>query len=423
MDFPPGLFTQYPTLEHLAEGAPTTLNLTAPEDLDAVILLAEKLEIGFPDHEILSAIEAHGEDAAIPLGLAVAAKLALSKSLVTHLKRPVFVSVIFAVYKEHQRILKREEHPHGEDFLRRKFRQMKWLCESSAMIKWEMIIVDDGCPEGSGEIAEKIIAEEGMGDRLRVRYLEKAIAEGLPGAGDLKSASESQKGGGILYGMWDALQTEHPDEEHIVLFTDADLSTHLGQIGLLLDPLEKNQIAAAIGSRREKSSVVVKAGTRNTRGKLFIYLWKRLVSVLPNVIDTQCAFKAFPAEVARQIIAPAIEKKFAFDIELLIKAALLDSGSITTVPVAWIDSEAASTTTDLEPYLSMLQSIVKMYRAYLPQSADAEPFARFIESLDEERWNTCINNVPAAIADCEPFQLGSEMLVSAEQLEAAIQQG
>ena len=238
------------------------------------------------------------------------------------------------------------------------------------------------------------------------------MAEGL------ESPADSQKGGAILYGMWDALQ-DGDRENHIVLYTDADLSTHLGQIGLLLKPMGIGTAAAAIGSRREPSSVVVKTGTRNTRGKLFIYLWKRLVSVLPEVVDTQCAFKAFRADVARQILIPAIEKKFAFDIELLIKTALLDSGSIEKVPVAWIDSEAASTTTDLEPYLSMLQSIVRMYREYLPESDEAAPFASLVESLDPESWDRLCENVPAEIADREPFEFGAKAHVSAEELTKA----
>jgi hypothetical protein len=59
----------------------------------------------------------------------------------------------------------------------------------------------------------------------------------------------------------------------------------------------------AIGSRREPDSVVVKQGTRNDRGKLFIYLWKRMVPVLGDIIDTQCGFKAFdPTAKATNLI-------------------------------------------------------------------------------------------------------------------------
>jgi hypothetical protein len=412
-------------LDSLRQDAPTEVDLTSPEDLDAVISLAESLLEHSTDPAELSGLADPALD--LPLGLAVAVKLALSKTLVAELakerEKPVLVSVLFAVYAEHERILPPEQNPVGEDFLRRKVKQLEWLFDEFPEFDWELIVVDDGCPEGSGRIAEKIIAEDDFGNRVRIRFLEEAIRDSLPGTGDLASTRESQKGGAILYGLWDAIEHRpgrFGDDGHIVLYTDADLSTHLGQVGLLLDPLLGPEgAAAAIGSRRERESVVVKVGTRNTRGKLFIYLWKRLVSVLPNVIDTQCAFKAFPVSVAREIITPAIEKKFAFDIELLIKTSLLERGPIATVPLAWIDSEAASTTTDLEPYLPMLQAIVRMYREYLPPSPDSEPFADFIESLEEEEWSRLVESVPAAIAECEPFELGAETLVPAESLREA----
>ena len=60
------------------------------------------------------------------------------------------LSVVFAVYKEHHRILRPEEHDSGEDFLRRKVAQLNWLASSSPKFSWELVAVDDGCPEGSG---------------------------------------------------------------------------------------------------------------------------------------------------------------------------------------------------------------------------------------------------------------------------------
>ena len=405
---------RFPSIRPLIAEASDSLNLNSEADLDGLLRMAENLLTHCPEVETLREFEAEFANTG-PLSLAVAAKLALSKALVGAASKPGFVSVVFAVYKEHNRIRKPEEHPHGEDFLTRKIHQLRWLFENTDF-GWEVIVVDDGCPEGSGKIAEEIIRESDYAENARVFFLEDAIARGTEVAAGLASTADSQKGGAILYGIWEALKEER--DNHVVLYTDADLSTHLGQIGLLLKPMENPGTAAAIGSRREPSSVVVKVGTRNTRGKLFIYLWKRLISVLPDVIDTQCAFKAFRADVARQILAPAIERKFAFDIELLVKVALADQGRIQNVPLAWIDSEAASTTTDLEPYLPMLQSIVRIQQTYLPESAAAAPFAELIKSLDADAWDRLCDHVPAAIAESEPFELGSDALVSADDLRA-----
>jgi hypothetical protein len=201
--------------------------------------------------------------------------------------------------------------------------------------------------------------------------------------------------------MWDAVQRERVGN-HIVTYTDADLSTHLGQLMLLVDPLLNRDKIVAIGSRREPTSVVIKKGARNDRGKLFIYLWKRLIPNLGNIIDTQCGFKAFRAEIIPEIIDGLIEKKFAFDIELLLRAELLKQGAITKVAVAWIDSEEASTTTDLQPYLPMLKSIVQMYRQYFPEDQLSNEFAQYIASLTEEEFNILLENIPQSITKREP---------------------
>ena len=173
----------------------------------------------------------------------------------------------------------------------------------------------------------------------------------------------------------------------------------------------------AIGSRREKKSVVIKQGRRNDRGKLFIYLWKRMLPDLNAIIDTQCGFKAFDKAMLQAIIQPLIERKFAIDIELLLKAQLRRPGCIARVPIAWIDSEAASTTTDLQPYLPMLKAIAAMYRNYLSANPQAEEFARFIELLTPEAFDRLLENIPPEITDREPLAFGDYDGVTVARLQ------
>ena len=218
--------------------------------------------------------------------------------------------------------------------------------------------------------------------------------------------------------MWLAAQQEN-QENHIIIYTDADLSTHLGQSGLLINPIIAGGNDVAIGSRREVDSVVLKQSSRNNRGKLFIYLWKRLIPVLGDIIDTQCGFKAFKADTIRDIIEEMIEKKFAFDIELLIKAELRKSGQIERVGIAWIDSEAASTTTDIQPYLPMLNAIVKMYRKYLPGNPTSDDFAELIDKLTQKDFENLLENIPEGITSREPIEFADYQGVSASYLSAA----
>ncbi len=78
------------------------------------------------------------------------------------------------MYNEHNRIRTNIEHPSGEDFLRRKVLQLKWLFEGEIDKKWELVFVDDGCPEKSGEIAAEIIQQEKY-NNVRVLFLAMTV--------------------------------------------------------------------------------------------------------------------------------------------------------------------------------------------------------------------------------------------------------
>jgi hypothetical protein len=401
-----------------ASSAPAEIDLTDERQELWLRRLAEEMLAEHPGIDALARLDEQlaTERPSTPVPVRLAAKLALSRRLIRGFGSEFHVSIVFAVYKEHNRLRTRAEHPHGENLLLRKVDQVDWLLGDVAGATWDMLVVDDGCPEASGRIAEGILEAGGAGDNVRVRFLERAIAAGHPATRGLHSADDSQKGGSIEYGMALAAEQSHP--RHVIAFTDADLSTHLGQLGLLVHPILADGRAAAIGSRREPSSVAVKSGVRDARGKLFIYLWKRLIPTLGAVVDTQCGFKAFRAELARRITTDPIERRFAFDIELLLRSELAAGNSIAKVPIAWIDSEAASTTAAIQPYLPMLQSVVQISRAYLPPSGASEEFARFVETLDEPAWQRLVSRVTAEIADRDPGEFDLFDTVSVAQLRA-----
>ncbi|MEZ4850763.1 MAG: hypothetical protein R3B93_19540 [Bacteroidia bacterium] len=409
-------------LENIFDNCPSAPDLTNPDHL---ALVKEKVSLILSHIDDISQLDAlekewiQSKDETTILVL-LALKIARSKLIVKNIKEETKVSIVFAVYKENNRILTSEEHEHGEDFLRQKAAQLSDLFDEYPHLSWELVIVDDGCPEGSGKIAREIAAKEGLEDRVRVLFLEEAIAEGLEVTAPMTSTKDSMKGGAITYGMWDAA-THSQHDNHIIVFTDADLSTHLGQVGLLMDSIINEGKNVCVASRREGNSVVIKKGSRNDRGKLFIYLWKHMVPNLSYIIDTQCGFKAFKKETVLHIVNDMIEKKFAFDIELLLKSELQQTDSIEKVGVAWIDSEAASTTTDLQPYIWMLKAIAQMYKKYLPANPQSDEIAQFILDLSKEEFDQLLDNIPTAITDREPVEFNEFKGVSAEDLRMAIQ--
>ncbi len=408
-------------IEKIIENGIRSIDLTNEKHAVCIIKTANDLLKEYPTFADLQKLENTLSDRSSEsmTFLLLALKLACSKSLVSQVNEAWHISVVFAVYKEHHRIRKSSEHPHGEDFLMKKIEQLEWLFEGQNLITWDLTVVDDGCPEGSGKIAQEIIKANALQNKAQVLFLSDAIEQSFPPVETLNSTNDSQKGGSILYGMWNAVQKKR-NQKHLVVFTDADLSTHLGQLMLLANPIINHNRLAAIGSRREKQSVVVKKSARNNRGKLFIYLWKRMIPNLENIVDTQCGFKAFRSDVISDITLGNVEHKFAFDVELLIKTACLKPDAIIKVPIAWIDSDAESTTSDLQPYLPMLKSIAVMQMKYFSHKEQTNDFVDFVNSLNESDFNRLLENIPQNIVDREPDSFADYTGVSVSDLKQAI---
>merc|ERR1712054_724468 len=111
----------------------------------------------------------------------IALKNAISKKLFETLP-PIHCTVVSALYKENNRILPKgdvegQSHKNGEDFIRRKHKQMSWLFENKKDSSWTMLGVDDGCPLDSAGLMEGIFKGEGY-DNVSVCRLKEAILSG-----------------------------------------------------------------------------------------------------------------------------------------------------------------------------------------------------------------------------------------------------
>jgi glycosyltransferase involved in cell wall biosynthesis len=345
----------------------------------------------------------------------LAVKLAKSKNAINRLHKNVHITFLFAIYKETERLSFAYETTLGEDCLNEKVRQIEWLVAGLPNITWDLLIVDDGCPDKSGLKAQEIANRSVYRDQIRILFLQEAINANSPLAGQLKSTADSQKGGAILYGLRYAASLKR--KNNIILYTDADLSSHLGMTGLLAEAIVKDHKSLAIGSRREKTCFTLRSEFRDHRGKLFIYLRRRLLHPINYISDEQCGFKAFDALFLDNFLEKVLETKFSFDVELLLRTELKKPNSIAQIPIAWMDSDEASTTKDLEPYVPMLNRMVDFYEYYLPTNDEAEDFKIFIRDLTDETWDHLIHHIPDAIKKWDPIKTIQFNEVSTDELK------
>jgi len=129
-----------------------------------------------------------------------------------------------------------------------------------------------------------------------------------------------------------------------VLMTDADLATPIDEIKRLLVWVEANSYDIAIASREGLGAVRSdEPFMRHLMGRVFNLLIKIIVGLYFN--DTQCGFKLFNGDTAREIFTRMIlfgdsakivkyPKVTAFDVEFLV-IAKNDNLKVKEVPVPW----------------------------------------------------------------------------------------
>ena len=342
------------TVTELSENLPSEIDLTDNSQDKLVYKAATDLMNSYPDISALQNLDRWltSSPEKYKNAMLLASKLALSKMYIKQIDSALHVSLVLAMYNEHNRIRsKSSDNPYGEDFVRRKVDQMDWLLKDSP-VTFNMVLVDDGCPCQSGEIAEGIIGSEGYRN-VKVICLDDGIKCQSPILKGLESTNDSQKGGSIQYGMWQALEdlSEGDNRSHIVIYTDADMAAPVNQIGLLLEK-QNDKTVVTIASRYDAGSIC--RGPWGKHGEvqgltefdrlmvgLRSLVFSKLFPQIGKITDTQCGLKAFNAKLLRQILLKTEVRTFSFDIELLLLAA--DAGSaIASAPIYWHDSLAES---------------------------------------------------------------------------------
>lgn len=123
----------------------------------------------------------------------------------------------------------------------------------------------------------------------------------------------------------------------MVLVTDADLSTPIEELEKLASPILAGECEAAIGSRALALSELIRKQPwwRQGMGRVFNRIVRLLV--LEGFSDTQCGFKAFAGDVARELFGEAKVNRFAYDVEILARARQ-KGYRVLEIPITWINS-------------------------------------------------------------------------------------
>ncbi|MDQ5857200.1 MAG: glycosyltransferase family 2 protein [Acidobacteriota bacterium] len=197
--------------------------------------------------------------------------------------------------------------------------------------EWEVIVVDDGSSDGTGEAARLAAERENLPIEL------------------LRHPKNRGKGAAIRTGV--LASTGDP-----ILVSDTDLSTPLGEWVKLAERLPTHPVT--IGSRALDEELVRKRQPfyRQFMGKTF-NTFVRLVAV-SGIRDTQCGFKLFRGDVARDLFRRARIDRFAYDVEILYLARK-EGLSIAEVPVLWFNSPESKVSVVRDSF-RMLRDLVRI---------------------------------------------------------------
>ena len=205
-----------------------------------------------------------------------------------------YLSIIIPAFNEEKRIKK--TFPYFEHFAK------------NASYKVEIIFVNDGSPDKTAEVIEKLISDQPE-EMFRL----------------VSFTQNHGKGYAVKRGMFAA-------RGRFILFADVDNATPIEQVEKLLPYV--NDYDVVIGSRYiQKGSMKVKESAFRIIGARFLNAAIRIMIGL-QIKDTQCGFKLFEASAAREIFTEQTFPGFSFDVEILAVAKKLGY-KIKEVPVEW----------------------------------------------------------------------------------------
>jgi len=179
----------------------------------------------------------------------------------------------------------------------------------------DVLVVDDGSSDGTAALVEG-------------RHEASRAADGEQARLGLLRVKHAGKGSAVRSGMLAATGD-------LVVFADADMATPPSELPKLVAALDQADVA--LGSRIQPDGSDMRAtqpGYRRALGALFHLLAS--IWVVGDVKDTQCGFKGFSHEAAKDLFTRQRITSIVFDVEL-IHLARRRGYRIAVVPIRWQD--------------------------------------------------------------------------------------
>jgi len=200
-------------------------------------------------------------------------------------------------------------------------------------LDFEIFIVNDGSKDKTKEIIEE----------YSKKYKQVIL---------LDNGKNRGKGYSVNHGVKKA-------QGQLILFSDADLSTPIEEYDKLRRYIDLGY-DIIIGSRRIKgANIKIKQPLhRRILGKGFGFIVSLIT--IKGIKDTQCGFKLFKKDIAKETFNLQKISGFSFDVEILYIAKKKFRAKIKEVPITWIDSAKLSKVDTKKETFNMLKDLIKI---------------------------------------------------------------
>jgi len=406
----------------LNAATPASRDLTNDEETASVLKIADQILASKIDIEHWKSAT-YGGKKRKPASPVIVSAVGAAESKLLMRKCPAHhLTCLWAMYGEKNRIKTKAEHENGQNFMVNKVKQLEWLFKGQKGKSFDVVAVDDGCPDKSGELAKGVIEKNDLQNvtLMDVRDAFKDKDQFFVDRGLDEAAKKSRKGGAILYGLRKVASMDAVEgKPNLVMYTDSDLSTDMALCGLLSYGVLKAGCGMSCGARYGSAGTfLVKPPDGGASPhpqshyeqpnmmKIVLRHWVRvrLLPMLQGIFDTQCAFKAFRREDLMEITQDVKSLQADFDMEVLLCALLAYrkkdfkdnklahvSGTLFTEDFAESNFMATADDPDkpYKTYATMITGLVGMHDRFIEKdSEEATKVKDIVDFCRGMTWET-----------------------------------